>query len=97
MRNFRKCTCKSWRGSCEGRKVKAKFVAFLFFYRDYVLITLRSRNAAIARNGGMRTASWGNGDYMLVWHDVFNTEYFLFVPAFKSIDHLSSCESGLRS
>ena len=31
----------------------------------------------------IRNASWGNVDYVLVYHDLFTVVYFLFVPAFK--------------
>ena len=68
-------------------RVKAKLATF--FKRGYVSITLCSWNAAIlflsvlAPNRGIRNASWGNGDYMFVWHDVFSTANFPFVAAFK--------------
>ena len=60
--------------------------------RDCVSITLRFWNAAIvsldpipfcSHTKHIRNASWGNGDYVLVYHDVFTVVYFLFVPAFK--------------
>ena len=39
--------------------------------------------SVLAPNRGIRNASWGNGDYMFVWHDVFSTANFPFVTAFK--------------
>ena len=59
--------------SCNGHTVKAQFVAF------FKEITFRLRYALGMRQllrsipflfWDRRNASWGSGDYMLVWHDV---------------------------
>ena len=82
LRSFRKYTCKSCKGSCKGRKIKAKFGRFFKERFDYVTL-LECGNIAL-QNRGILNASWGkNGDYMLVWHDVFNPMYLSFAPAFK--------------
>ena len=96
MRSFRKYTCKHVRATRKRQNLRP------FLKRDYVSMTLRSWNAAIVSldipDRGIRNASWGNGDYVLVYHDVFSTAYFLLVPAFKFHRPLisPSCESGER-
>ena len=92
MRSFRKYTCKHVRATRKRQNLRP------FLKRDYVSITLRSWNAAIVSVDGIRNASWGNRDYVLVYHEVFSTVYFLLVPAFKCHRLLifPSCESGER-
>ena len=34
-------------------------------------------------NKGIPNASWGNEDYMIVWHEVLRIGHFLLVPTFK--------------
>ena len=86
IRRFRKYTCKHVRATRKRPNVRR------FLKRDCVSITLRSWNAAIVsldpipfccHTKHVRNASWGNGDYVLVYHDLFTVVYFLFVPAFK--------------
>ena len=76
--------------SCKGHSVKAQFAAFLKEITSRLRYALGMRQLlAIASFDpipflwDIHNASWGNGDYMLVWHDVFSTVYFLFVAAFK--------------
>ena len=87
MRSFGKYSSKHVRATRTRRNLRS------FLKRDYVSITLRSWNAAIvwldpipfcSHTKHIRNASWGNGDYVLVYHDVFSVVYFLFLPAFKS-------------
>ena len=59
--------------SCKGSIVKAKFAAY--FKEITFLLRICPWNAA--------KAEWGNGDNMLVWHEVFSVVHFLLVPAFK--------------
>ena len=87
IRSFRKYTCKHVRATRKRRNLRP------FLKRDCVSITLHSWNAAIvllypipfcSHTKHIRNASWGNGDYVLVYHDVFTAVYFLFMPSFKS-------------
>ena len=86
IRSFRKYTRKHVRATRKRPNLRR------FLKRDCVSITLRSWNAAIvsldpipfcSHTKHIRNASWGNGDYVLVYHDLFTVVYFLFVPAFK--------------
>ena len=94
MRSFRKYTCKHTRATRNRQNLRP------FLKREYVWITLRSCNAAFVPipNSGIRNASWENGDYVLVYHDVFSTVYFLLVSASKFHRPLifRSCESEER-
>ena len=62
-------------------RVKAKLARFVKRLRFYYVTLLEC--GKIASRSAIRNASWGNGDYLFVWHDVFSTADFLFVPAFK--------------
>ena len=71
IRRFRKYTCKHVRATRKRRNLRP------FLKRDCVSITLRSWNAAIVsldpipfccHTKHVRNASWGNGDYVLVYH-----------------------------
>ena len=55
-------------------------------------VTFRLRYALgmrqTAPNGGIRNASWDNGDYMFVWHDLFSTATSRLCLRSSSIDDL---------
>ena len=83
--------------ACKGHSEKPNLRPFL--KRDCVSITLRSWNEAIvsldpipfcSHTKHIHNASWGNGDYVLVHHDVFTVVYFLFVD--KDIYFSCQCQ-----
>ena len=59
--------------SCKGHTVKAQFVGFfkeITFRLRYALGMRQLLRSIHSFLWDIRNASWGNGDYMLVWHDV---------------------------
>ena len=73
MRRFRKYTSKS----CKGRTIKAIFKEITFWLRYALGMPFLFVFKTEERETG------GNGDHMIVWHEVFSIVHFLLVPAFK--------------
>ena len=81
MRRFRKYTCKS----CKGRTIKAIYKEITFWLR-YALgmrQLLLSVPFLFVFKTEQRETGGGNGDYMIVCHEVCSIVHFLLVPAFK--------------
>ena len=91
-----KKTCKS----CKGPTVKANFAAFFKEITFQLRYALGMRQLlrqvpflfVLIPNRGIRNASWRNGDYMLVWHDVISIVYFLLSSLDKDPNYLSCCQ-----